>query len=105
MEYNITSYSTENYGNSSHGNLTSTLVEEEIDREGDGGMTGVQIVYTIVGVLAFVTVVLALANLYVWYRTRKGNYRSAKVDGLKESGENGGEKVKHYRRTRAIIIL
>ena len=63
---NVTSYNTTNHGDGIQGNLTNIIIDEEIERD-EGGMNGVQIVYTVVGVLAFITLLLALANLYIWY--------------------------------------
>ena len=62
---NVANYN--NTGNYGDRNVTKLIIDEEIEREDEGGMNGVQIVYTIVGVLAFITLLLALANLYIWY--------------------------------------
>ncbi len=60
---------------------------------GSGGLTRIQIIYTIVGVMAFVTLLLALANLYVYFTAGKGAREGAT---RKKSTSSGSE----YKSTK-----
>ena len=81
-------------------------MDGEMERLEEGGMSGVQTVYTVVGVLAFITLVLALANLYVWYRTRKGGAAwTNRRDGQKDGADSGGGEHLKPTRTKTLIIL
>ena len=57
------------------------------------GLNGIQIVYTIVGCMAFVTLLLALANLYVYFTAGKGASEGA---AKKKSTSTGSE----YKSTK-----
>ena len=100
MERNLTTYRVGNHGN----NVT---VDAEMERrEEEGGVSGVRTLYTVVGVLAFITLVLALANMYVWYRTRRGGAAwTNRRDGQRDGADSGGGEHLKPSRTKTLITL
>ena len=101
MERNLTTYRVSNHGN----NVTVDAEMERLEEE-EGGVSGVRTLYTVVGVLAFITLVLALANMYVWYRTRRGGAAWAnRRDGQKDGADSGGGEHLKPSRTKTLIIL
>ena len=96
----MTTYRVSNHGN----NVT---VDAEMERlEEEEGVSGVLTLYTVLGVLAFITLVLALANMYVWYRKRRGGTSwTNRRDGQKDGADSGGGEHLKPSRTKTLIIL